>query len=82
MTDHGGRPPEGREPVLRPMTHPQREYHALLARALTAYIERGLPLQATWASGRWHDVETRTYTFVVVQQAFHDVRLELRPYDP
>jgi hypothetical protein len=43
-TNRGARPRDRDELVLRPMTPPQSDYHALLARALALYIERGLPL--------------------------------------
>ena len=78
----GARPPERRPPVLRPMTHPQKEYHALIARSLALYIERELPVQVTRASRQVGPTSAVTYSFVVEHDAFARVALELRPYDP
>ena len=78
----GARPPEQRPPVLRPMTHPQKEYHALIARSLALYIERELPVQVTRANSQVGPTNAVAYSFVVAHDAFARVALELRPYDP
>jgi hypothetical protein len=65
------------------MYTPQKQYHALLARALALYIERELPLAViprVELVGR--GLEHEHLEFVVVKAEFLEMVRELRPFDP
>jgi len=91
-TNNGARPRDRDEVVLRPMQPPQSDYHALLARALALYIERGLPLAVPFphtgrgmtiqrdngSLARLEDAEVTSMRVTVLADKYRAIVLELR----